>query len=143
MVLIMNPELLKLGAFGLIAWGIYQLLGKRSPVSTQASLVSSSAIPTTTVKPTSSSGSSNATTAAIQSRLNTAGASPPLVVDGILGPKTTAAIKAFQSSHGITPDGIAGPITQAALGMGGAASVQPITSYEQIPLITPTFVPHE
>jgi len=139
----MNPQLLKFGALGLIAWGLYQLLGRRSPVSTQATPVIPK--PTATVKPvaapkpatTAASG-----TAAIQSRLNAAGANPPLVVDGIPGPKTTAAIKAFQSTHGITPDGIAGPITQAALGMGGAVStVQPITSYQQVPLITPDYTP--
>lgn len=142
----MDPALLKLGAFGLIAWGVIKLLGRKSPVSTQATPVILK--PTATVKPIAApkpiTSSDSANIAAIQNRLNAAGASPPLVVDGISGPKTTAAIKAFQSSHGITPDGIAGPITQTALGMGGAVStVQPVTSYEQIPLITPTFTPHE
>lgn len=35
--------------------------------------------------------------------------------DGISGPKTLAAIQAFQQSVGLTPDGIAGHDTQAAL----------------------------
>jgi peptidoglycan hydrolase-like protein with peptidoglycan-binding domain len=38
-------------------------------------------------------------------------------VDGILGPKTTAAVKSFQESSGISPDGIVGPVTLHALGM--------------------------
>lgn len=68
--------------------------------------------------------------AALQARLNTLGASPPLTVDGISGPNTLAAIKAFQSSHGIDPDGVVGPITLAALGMTGMESppTKPSTS---------------
>ncbi len=61
-----------------------------------------------------------ADTAAIQARLNALGANPPLVVDGIFGPNTLAAIKAFQSSRGIEADGIVGPITLNALGMTGS-----------------------
>jgi Peptidase family M23/Putative peptidoglycan binding domain len=37
-------------------------------------------------------------------------------VDGVLGPLTTAAVKRFQQSHGLTPDGVAGPKTRRALG---------------------------
>jgi peptidoglycan hydrolase-like protein with peptidoglycan-binding domain len=134
----MNP--ISIGAVGLIGWGLYQLFGKKSTVSTQATVV-----PTVAPKPTSvATSGGNTSTAAIQARLNALGASPALVVDGISGPKTLAAIKAFQSSHGITPDGIVGPITLAALGMGGTTQpVQAVTSYEQIPLITPDFTPQE
>lgn len=39
----------------------------------------------------------------------------PGPVDGIRGPKTTAALKAFQAAHQLTPDGIDGPQTWAAL----------------------------
>jgi peptidoglycan hydrolase-like protein with peptidoglycan-binding domain len=38
-----------------------------------------------------------------------------LSVDGILGPKTGAAIRAFQTSHGLTVDGTVGPLTWEAL----------------------------
>jgi peptidoglycan hydrolase-like protein with peptidoglycan-binding domain len=38
-----------------------------------------------------------------------------VVVDGVFGPKTEAAVKAFQSGHGLTADGIVGPVTWAAL----------------------------
>lgn len=40
-----------------------------------------------------------------------------LVVDGIQGPKTTAAIKEFQRRSGLTADGIVGPRTRRALGV--------------------------
>jgi peptidoglycan hydrolase-like protein with peptidoglycan-binding domain len=35
----------------------------------------------------------------------------PVAVDGIFGPLTEAAVKAFQQSNGLTADGIVGPIT--------------------------------
>ncbi len=43
-------------------------------------------------------------------------ANPPLVVDGRMGPKTKAAVKAFQQAHNLVVDGIVGPQTRAALG---------------------------
>jgi peptidoglycan hydrolase-like protein with peptidoglycan-binding domain len=55
--------------------------------------------------------------AEIQHLLNAAGAS--LAEDGTNGPLTTAALGAFQSSHGLTADLIVGPLTLAAL-QGGA-----------------------
>jgi len=51
----------------------------------------------------------------VQRLLNLAGASPRLVEDGAIGPKSVAAIKSFQMSHGLVPDGVAGPKTKAAL----------------------------
>jgi peptidoglycan hydrolase-like protein with peptidoglycan-binding domain len=51
----------------------------------------------------------------VQTALNAAGAMPPLVVDGSLGPKSKAAVKAFQATHGLAADGVPGPLTQAAL----------------------------
>jgi peptidoglycan hydrolase-like protein with peptidoglycan-binding domain len=44
--------------------------------------------------------------------------------DGINGPKTQAAIKAYQSSHGLTPDGIVGSKTLAVM-QGQNMSVAP------------------
>lgn len=52
----------------------------------------------------------------LQTALNTLkAANPPLVVDGVVGALTKAAIVAFQKSRGLTPDGIAGPLTTAAI----------------------------
>lgn len=48
-------------------------------------------------------------------------------VDGVWGSRTTAAVKAYQKSKGLTADGIVGPATERALGLtlsgdGGSAS---------------------
>ena len=42
-----------------------------------------------------------------------------LVVDGIFGSKTEAAVKSFQRGRNLTVDGIVGPLTWAALPDGG------------------------
>ncbi len=39
--------------------------------------------------------------------------SPGLIVDGIYGPKTRAAVEALQAKYGLKVDGFAGQITQA------------------------------
>jgi peptidoglycan hydrolase-like protein with peptidoglycan-binding domain len=56
----------------------------------------------------------------VQAKLNALGANPPLTVDGAWGPKSKAALVAFQQSKGLTADGIPGPITLGALGIPGA-----------------------
>ena len=38
-----------------------------------------------------------------------------IVVDGVFGPNTGAAVKAFQANHGLTADGIVAPITWTTL----------------------------
>lgn len=57
----------------------------------------------------------------IQKQLNKLGANPKLVEDGVYGGKTLNAIKAFQASKGLTADGVVGPKTMAAMGLAGTA----------------------
>jgi hypothetical protein len=51
----------------------------------------------------------------VQSRLNAKGTSPRLVEDGVFGPKTEQALRAFQQKAGLAVDGVYGPRTHAAL----------------------------
>ena len=51
----------------------------------------------------------------LQSSLNKLGAAPKLTVDGIAGGATRTAVRAFQTSSGLTEDGRAGPQTIAAI----------------------------
>ena len=59
---------------------------------------------------------------AVQAQLNKLGANPQLIVDGAWGPKSKETLKAFQRSRGLTIDGIPGPKTSAALGLTSSAS---------------------
>lgn len=63
------------------------------------------------------------TNAGIQQALNSLHVvTPPLVVDGRMGPKTKAAVRAFQQAHTLAVDGIVGPQTRAALSAALAAT---------------------
>jgi hypothetical protein len=63
------------------------------------------------------------TNAGIQQALNYLHVvNPPPVVDGRMGPKTKAAVKAFQQAHDLAVDGIVGPQTRAALTAALAAT---------------------
>ncbi len=53
--------------------------------------------------------------------------SPALTVDGVMGAKTIAAVKAFQTSKGLTADGKIGPMTRAALEAAQAGTPAPTT----------------
>jgi peptidoglycan hydrolase-like protein with peptidoglycan-binding domain len=66
--------------------------------------------------PTLKQGQSGAPVAALQNRLNQLGFNAG-AADGQFGPKTTAAVKAFQSSKGLVADGIVGPKTWNQLGI--------------------------
>ena len=67
--------------------------------------------PGTTSHPTVRYGSNGPAVEELQQKLNQAGASPPLVVDGIFGPLTRAAVVAFQQANALSPDGVVGPLT--------------------------------
>lgn len=43
-------------------------------------------------------------------------------IDGIYGPKTAAAVRAFQNAKGLDETGVAGPETMAAMGLGGTTA---------------------
>lgn len=51
----------------------------------------------------------------LQNSLNKLGADPQLETDGVAGPATRNAVRAFQLSQNLAADGIAGPITIAAI----------------------------
>lgn len=60
-------------------------------------------------------GSRGAAVRDLQTRLNSAGATPPLVIDGDFGPATDRALRTFQTNAGLVVDGLAGAQTQTAL----------------------------
>jgi lysozyme family protein len=58
--------------------------------------------------------------------------------DGVFGPQTQEAVKAFQASKGLSPDGLAGPSTLAALGLRfGAQEETPAEAVAAIELESP------
>jgi hypothetical protein len=81
--------------------------------------------------------------AGIQKALQKLGFDPGKI-DGIMGPHTQKAIKAFQQANGLTPDGIVGPKTQAALAKAlqggppaGAAAASPTPAAAAAPASAP------
>jgi hypothetical protein len=65
-------------------------------------------------------GSSGPAVAQCQELLTAAGFT--VTSDGVFGPRTRAAVVAFQSSRGLDPDGIVGPLTWGALEASSPAS---------------------
>ena len=78
---------------------------------------------------------SNTETSAIQTALNAHGYT--LTVDGILGPLTDAAIRDYQTKHGLTVDGIVGPRTWTSLNGTPAAPTGPTAP--AYPLLTGSY----
>ncbi len=62
-------------------------------------------------------GDSGSVVVAIQQSLNAKGARPKIDEDGVFGPGTTVAVKAFQKKKRLVADGIVGPATLQALGI--------------------------
>jgi peptidoglycan hydrolase-like protein with peptidoglycan-binding domain len=58
--------------------------------------------------------------------------------DGVLGPNTGAAIRAFQASHGLAVDGNVGPVTWRALADAEHAAVHASHVAAEAPAATPT-----
>jgi lysozyme family protein len=71
----------------------------------------------------------------LQTSLNTLGAQPRLEVDGIVGPATRNAVRAFQLAQNITVDGLVGPETFDALDKALAAG-KPVPTIPVPPDIT-------
>lgn len=80
----------------------------------------------------------------IQAALNKAGASPPLKVDGVWGPKSANALAAFQKAHPpLVVDGALGPKSLAALGLmpvGAPASASSASPVSTTPVGNPSDV---
>ena len=78
--------------------------------------------------PTLKLGASGASVKTLQQALANAGFSPG-AADGQFGPKTAAAVKAFQSAKGLVADGVVGPKTWNKLGItvSGTPTIPPGT----------------
>ena len=112
----MNP-MLPLAALGL-GVGLFVYEKKKSPASKLAAIQKGAA------QYQQASWETHLSVRDVQHALNALGANPPLDEDGVLGPKTNAAIKSFQAQAGLAVDGIVGPETTAALehAAGGAGT---------------------
>lgn len=79
-------------------------------------------------------GGKRATVSEYQQQLAQRGFDPG-PIDGIRGPRTTAAIKAFQKANGLVEDGIVGPKTMAKLDEQGSYTFDPppIPTNEEMP----------
>jgi len=72
--------------------------------------------------PTLRLDSRGAAVTTLQNKLKAAGFNPG-AADGHFGPKTLAAVKAFQRAHGLTADGVVGPKTWNKLGINVSGPV--------------------
>ena len=106
---------------GLDVAALQRSVGNRAVVARLAGIQRAEALgplgppPATGDQPTIRQGSQGPAVVEAQTKLNAAGAAPPLVADGIFGPLTHDQVVAFQGSHDLVPDGIIGPKTWDAL----------------------------
>ncbi|MDP3799926.1 MAG: peptidoglycan-binding domain-containing protein, partial [bacterium] len=61
---------------------------------------------------------------------------PEGTVSGFYGPKTTAAVKKFQTKYGLNPVGRVGPATMAKLNEVLSGSVEKVTPSVSVPVTT-------
>jgi len=80
-------------------------------------------------------GSQGEQVSELQRLLAAAGFSPG-TIDGIFGPQTAAAVRAFQSARGLNPDGVVGTSTAGALGLTLATG-----PYQGVPDTSPAAPP--
>ncbi|WP_160311550.1 C40 family peptidase [Streptacidiphilus melanogenes] len=109
-------------AHGLSADGVVGPLTKSSLDATSVPApvtLTSSACPTDIAE-----GEIDGCVTELQDLLNTHGAG--LTVDGDFGPGTLAAVKNYQSAHGLSADGIVGPNTKASLAGSGSSVPAPV-----------------
>jgi L,D-transpeptidase catalytic domain/Putative peptidoglycan binding domain len=92
----------------------YPVTRRRWRVATRASVLSLTAIAALVLTPTSL-GATRSGVAALQVALKSRGLYRG-EIDGVIGPRTIAAVRVFQRRHRLTVDGIPGPVTCAALG---------------------------
>jgi hypothetical protein len=91
-----------------------RLRGRASAAVLAASLTVLAGVAAAAPTSTNQASSSQSTTRAVQQAVG-------VVVDGIYGPQTRAAVIRFQRANGLVADGIAGPQTLAALGIAAGA----------------------
>jgi peptidoglycan hydrolase-like protein with peptidoglycan-binding domain len=94
-----------LGVDGIVGAGTWRALRRGSTARRKASV---------------GSGRVSATRSQVRKLQRTLG----LGADGVFGAQTLAAVKRFQSKHGLTPDGVVGPATRDALGIGSGPTLK-------------------
>lgn len=83
-------------------------------------------------------GSSSTAVRTLQRRLKALGFNPGMM-DGRFGPATEAAVMAFQRSEGLLADGIVGPRTAAALKLKGAFEILPVIPHVTVDIVSQMF----
>jgi hypothetical protein len=80
------------------------------------------------------SGSAGLPVRELQTKLNQVLKPVPLLqVDGIFGPKTDAAVRAFQAKNHLSTDGIVGPKTQSALNVTSRGTAPSVPIFYTVP----------
>jgi hypothetical protein len=94
--------------------------------ATQRQAEESGTDPAPSSEPTIRRGSTGAAVVDAQLKLDREGAAPPLMPDGVFGPRTAAAVVTFQQGRKLVSDGVIGPKTWAVLDAGGPVPDDPL-----------------